>query len=66
MVMGYHDKNNSYKEKNNNNWAGLEFRRLSSILSWQEVWQHAGRHGARERSRSSARIRNLCATVGLF
>lgn len=32
---------------------GLEFQRLSPLLSWQEAWQQAGRHGAGEEAENS-------------
>ena len=51
-VKRHHDQGNSHKGQHLIG-AGLLFLRFSSLLSWWEIWQHAGRHGAGEEAESS-------------
>ena len=51
-VKRHHDYGNSYKGKHLIE-AGLQFQRVSPLLSWQESWQHMGRHGAGQIAESS-------------
>lgn len=45
VVMRHHDQGNSYKGQYLIG-AVLQFRRISPLLSWWEVWLHTIRHGA--------------------